>query len=52
VHPVRELHERCQRLRLQPTFRVVQPRKDDADGANKGACVLVSASWFDQGACC
>ena len=37
VHPVRELHERCQRLGLQPAFRVVQPNKEEADGANKGA---------------
>ena len=35
VHPVRELHERCQRLGLPLKFRVVQPAQDSA--AQKGA---------------
>ncbi len=35
VHPVRELHERCQRLGLTLKFRVVHPPQDNA--AQKGA---------------
>ena len=38
VHPVRELHERCQRLGLTLTFRVVHPASVDA--AQKGATAL------------
>jgi len=36
VHPVRELHERCQRLGLTLKFRVVHPAAAD-NAAQKGA---------------
>ena len=36
VHPVRELHERCQRLGLPLKFRTVHLPQDNA--AQKGAC--------------